>query len=135
MKQQPEHPILSLLNIFLGALLLLLFLFLIPWKNPLINLTFMLIGLLAATGGCALYGSHKIGPYLLKTTSWIAIASGTILSLLCLTSMSYLAGVYGKMGKTAAGIFIFLILFIVLVLILLPGLQLFHLKSASLKKR
>ena len=131
MKRQPKHPVLSLLNIVLGTIFLSLFLLLIPWKLPMINLVFILIGLACAGGGVGLYLSHPAGRPILRITAWIAIGTGAVLTLLCLTSMSYLAGVYGKMGKTASGIFIFLILFIDIILILLPGLQLFHLSEKS----
>lgn len=123
-----KQPIISLLNISLGSIISFFFLFIVPSKYPLVSLIFLLIGVAAISGGiCTLLG-YKIGLTVLKFLCYFSFSSGTILSLIFLTSATYLAGIYGRMGVTASGIFLFFIFITVVLLIILPGIQLYYLK-------
>lgn len=124
-----KQPIISLLNISLGSIVLFFFLFIVPFKYPLVSLLFLIIGIAAIVGGIAILLGHKIGITILKYLCYFSFSSGTILALIFMTSATYLAGIYGRMGVTASGIFLFFIFITVIILILLPGIQLYYLKK------
>ena len=124
-----RHPVLSWLNIGLGTVIIFAFLFFIPLKVVWLSLLFILIGISALSGGILLLLNKKEAIPCIKTVSWFAIGFGTLLSLLCVTSAVYLAGIYGRLGKTASGLFLFLIFVFILLFILLPAIQLFYINK------
>lgn len=111
-----------------GVLLLVLFWFIIPAKNGMLTLLFSLLGLTLCGSGTGLLLDFHWGPLLARVVSWVSICFGIILSLLSLTAAAYLSGVYGRMGKSAAGIYLMLLILFNLLLVLLPALQLYHLR-------
>jgi len=123
-----KHPVLSLLNISLGTIISFFFIFIVPFKYPLVSLAFLIVGIGAITGGIAIISRHKIGVTILKYLCYFSFSTGTLLSLIFITSATYLAGIYGSMGVTASGIFLFFVFITVILLILLPGVQLYYLK-------
>lgn len=130
-KIETQHPVLAGLNFTFGLTVLILFWFIIPLKNGLITLIFSAIGLTLCGSGTGLLLNRNWGPLLARAVSWTIICFGLILSFLALTGAAYLSGVYGTMGKSAAGIYLMLLVIFNLLLVLLPGLQLYHLRKRT----
>lgn len=133
MISKPANPVLALLNLCLGLFFLLFFLLLIPWKLPAVNLAFLVLGAAVTAGGAGLWFSRRWAARLLAGSAWWAIGLGAVLITLSLTAMSWLSGVYDSLGKTASGLFLFVILIIAVLLLLLPGLELYHLRPLRRK--
>lgn len=128
------YPWLGTANITLGFVLLLFFIVFVPWKNPLLSLLFILLGLAALVAGWGLLRATPWGKTTARILSRIAIGAGLLLTTGCLFSASYLAGIYGGLGRTAAGLFLFFVFVVLLVLVLLPTIQLRLLGQNEQKK-
>ncbi len=113
----------------MGSLIYFFFILIIPFKYPLVSFGFLIIGLGAIIGGVALLLEKKIGITIIKYICYFSFTVGAILSLIFMISATYLAGIYGSMGVTASGIFIFFILITAILLILLPGIELYYLNK------
>ena len=128
MKTSDNHPVLVTLNCLLGAVLLFFFLFTVPWRYPLISVFFVVLGFVCLGAAAGLALKKNWGRITAQIASGVAITFGVAFIVLSLTAASYLAGVYGGMGKASMSVYFILISLAAVFLLLLPGLQLYHLR-------
>lgn len=129
MKTTCGHPVIALINLALGLVFLFFFVFVIPARYPLVTLFFTALGAGCLLSAWGLWRGTAWGRLLARVVSAVSITIGTGFSLLCLGAASYLSGVYGNMGKASASIFFVMLTLAGIILILLPAIQLYHLRN------
>ncbi|HOG64354.1 MAG TPA: hypothetical protein PLD82_02820 [Spirochaetota bacterium] len=130
MRPDCAHPVIAILDLILGLTFLVFFLFIVPARYPLITIFFVLLGLTTLASAWGLWIGKQWGRLLARITSAVAITFGTGFTLLCLGAASYLSGVYGGMGKASSSIFFVMMGLALILLVLLPSIQLFHLRNS-----
>jgi hypothetical protein len=89
-----------------------------------IDLAAGLLGALFLASGVALIANHRAGPVLARAAAFAALGVGMVLVLGLGVSASWLAGVYGPVGRGGALLLVLVAALVVPYLLLLPAAQL-----------
>jgi hypothetical protein len=89
-----------------------------------IDLAGGLLGVLFAASGVALLANHRLAPLLARVAAFAALAVGMLLVLALGVAASWLAGVYGPVGRGGALLLTLVAALVVPYLLFLPAVQL-----------